>query len=503
MTSSTHSQQGIAHLGLIALVVIAGIGVVLFATGRFSLPTPANLKQMVEKSSSSRSSVFTALMPNPIKDKAVSAKISAKDGGELKLTDAKGIETTLVIPPTSLKNDTTITLSPLSQVPIEGYTSSLSNGVLIEPAGVKFSPPAVLVFNFKPGNNSPSLFGAGSSANTAPSTNLPASSNDEQKQVEEQKDYIKKLWQSGQMLGVSDNRLTPTIDTTGLQRVPTSAGIVYTNTNNGSVGLAPSQVSSDGTYVSTPVAESGAYTPDDISSEKAKDHAENSATSVSIACTMTNLAALNKALSGNASTGETLAYRGTLRECLDEKIAELEYRCKNDPMKVRHLEFSILQALAQKFFGNTDRDDKLRKIMVSCTREYKIGGYGSNGPSTLTIQAKVCGFIDDTWNGSDKFHIQVGPGFLDYSGSSSFTPPAFGGGFQVTGQGNTVATGLSYAYSGAVANAYFDNEKTFTFAAPASVVVKTPIVLVGNACSSKLPNETDTLPPIEPLPDSQ
>lgn len=126
---------------LILLIVIFSSSLVFIISNPSGNPAASLLNKNVLKTKA----------PKLIDSQRVTKKISSATGGTISVKGKNGIYYTLNIPPGSLKQDTDISLTPLDEIPIEGFNSQPDPGVLIGPAGVTFNPPGQVNI----GNNPP------------------------------------------------------------------------------------------------------------------------------------------------------------------------------------------------------------------------------------------------------------------------------------------------------------------------------------------------------------
>jgi len=106
--------------------------------------SPAAASTIPGSATSSRAAKPFALTYARDDTRAVSKRIEAEDGGTLEVTNAAGDLIRLQIPRDTLLYDETLTLTPLEGIGgIDGATRLV--GVAMEPSGVKFTSPAVLV----------------------------------------------------------------------------------------------------------------------------------------------------------------------------------------------------------------------------------------------------------------------------------------------------------------------------------------------------------------------
>ena len=272
------------------LFLIIPIIVVIIAAVILIKPKTLPLTKQINKNQ-----VYRVLTPKPIESQAVSKLITVKDGGKLKLNGDKGEEITLFVPPNALDKDTTLKMSPLSEVPIENYTSSKGNGVLIEPISTKFKIPASITFDFKP-----------------------------EKQADP---FAQMSGTSGNVQGVQTEATpspTPNIPPGG-PFFTGSDGIIHTDPDNGSSSISPTSSSDDGSKVSAPVDKGGTETPDEIDEGEANKFGDQAAGNLASNCSPQNTQMFFDALRYSRSEFDASSYgfaMAGIKQCLDEKYKE-------------------------------------------------------------------------------------------------------------------------------------------------------------------------------------
>ena len=419
----------------VGLLAVIGIIFVLLKFSGIPAPFPAlkNTAVQTENTEEATGSVLKVKKPVVVESTTVSKLLTAKDGGKLMLTDPKGTEVTFYVPPESLEKDTEFKLSALSEVPIVDYTSSLGNGVLIEPKEVKFKIPASITFNFSPTKKE-------EGQNTVPSEVLPQNVTG--------------------VLGIETSITpTPTI-------VNNNRGIIIVADKAEDSKVEPTANSQDGKQSSAPVNQTGAYVPDEITPEKAAKWMDHILRSMNAGCNSAKLDALFTAYEKAQSVDDSKFARVNIKQCLKDRLNDMEGKCKNNKMLLRRRDINILIILLE---SQKMQDEKLRaiKLKAECTAEYQIKGENStsinSGVISYRIDAKVCGYLDDFWDGKERGDITV-PGTPAHHWIDdivSFVLPPSGGSFFAKAGGGTysaVTLGGIYSFSEnyALATGYYN-----------------------------------------------
>lgn len=355
----------------VGLLAVIGIIFVLSKFSGIPAPFPAlkNTINQTETTEEATGSVLKVKKPVIVEGTTVSKLLTVKDGGKLMLTDPKGTEVTFYVPPESLEKDTEFKLSALSEVPIVDYTSSLGNGVLIEPKEVKFKIPASITFNFSPTKKE-------EGQNVVPSN----------------------------VLGIETSITpTPTI-------VNSNRGIIIIADKAEDSKVEPTTNSQDGKQSSAPVNQTGAFVPDEITPEKAAKWMDHILRSMNAGCNAAKLDALFTAYEKAQSVDDSKFARVNIKKCLEDRLNDMEGKCKNNKMLLRRRDINILIILLE---SQKMQDEKLQaiKLKAECTAEYQIKGESSaeinSGVMSYKIDAKVCGYLDDFWDAKEAGDITV------------------------------------------------------------------------------------------------
>ncbi|MDD5489506.1 MAG: hypothetical protein PHP25_02410 [Candidatus Moranbacteria bacterium] len=455
--------KGCLACGIVAVVVVVLliIGFVALNFLRFWFPPTFLLGLFshlsgIENVGQFSSSGLGKNQPVPNMANAVKKLIKAKDGGTIEATTESGLTTTLNIPPDSLSEDTEVVLAPNENTPdgTEDPGSADDPGVTVGPPGTTFEPDATITFSFVPSQLTGTVVpGAGS-----------GSGNSRSRDDESDRDR-----NSG-------------------KRFPDSAVIVYTN--NGSATPVPTDHSDDGTAISGPISGSGSAEADDPTPAESENMAENAAAASGGTCSPEFL----QAMAGATQSGRpgSQAAQAALQDCLNTEW--LNNLCVNDPVKLRRIYFEQRIALARRFDERAAR--VIEDLMNQCQARYHFGGEGINPQSTggitpfSSLDATVCGYIDDEWTANEVYELHAGQGTAHtIDGTGNFSLPAGGGAFygSVRGENQMAIIGQGVAIpnfeAGFTAN--FDGNKTIRnlYLVPAGVNVSSaPIELQEKPC---------------------
>lgn len=426
---------------VIVVLVIGG----LFFFLKNKMPTSNNKKvaELTEKIPGLV--ILKTKMPIPDNQLAVTKTIGTT-GGEISLKDSKGVLVNLTIPAGSLSQDTAITLSPLTEVPIENYTSKLGNGVLIEPEGLKFSKNATLTFDFKPSKTSSGFTGQSKAA---------------------------------------------------LNSLPKTAGIIHIDSLKNQISSAHALMSKYGSKLSASISSLSSFVPDDLSGSNGDGIAGSelpTAAGSEGVCSQQFLNAAVKIIEDAQATGDTETANGVygvLQDCGKKMVDNLENKCKENPMQLRRRDFANVIEIVQGI-GPEEQSARVQKLMMDCRREYSISSSQievvQQGTSVYEIDAKLCGYLDEQWVGTEVADYVLSISHQRYSGKIAFTLPQGGGDFDMTTSGKLVANSLLgdmvFPYSGQGQKASYDNQKNITvhYQGYGKFDVEAPITVKNNGC---------------------
>lgn len=396
------------------------------------------------------STAFKTKEPKANKKLSVSKLIKKDEGGELILKDPKGVEVKFYVQKDSLSEDLTITISPLEEVPIESYESTLSNGVLIEPDGLVFSKNALLTFDFSPGDKS-------------------------------QKNSLSE-----------------------------KSGVIHVDSVARRVSDAKAQRFAYGKKLVVGVKSLSSYVPDDLSGQKGEDVTMNDIQNAVADATVGNGPSSGDPCSGTfmkAALGEMANIQmasgsdpaagdiwAMLQECGKNVVDELERKCKENPMQLRRIDFYAAMELNQ-LLGNNEQSKRAEQLMKDCKREYSFGAEKQvsveQGVSIYKIEAKMCGYIDEKWQGTELSDYTLLQAHQFYNGDVTFKMPFGGGPFVMETDGTLTAQSpftadMSFPFVGDGQVANFDGNKTVTvfYEAYGRFDVEAEIMMKDNKCET-------------------
>jgi hypothetical protein len=399
--------------------------------------------------------------------KAVKKMITAKDGGMVEVTSENGMTTTLIIPPESLEENTEIIIAPNESDPDDenGSDEPEDPGVTVGPPGTTFDPPATISFSFIPSQTA---------ANVVPGTGQ--SGNSQNRNGSSERDESR-----------DSNR-----------RFPNSAVIVFTN--NGSASPVPTNREDNGATISGSIGGSGAAEPENPTEDEAEDMVDSAAATGGGACTGEYIEALARMVavaSANGNSAATARYESEIRRCNDESLDHLRRLCENNPIQLRRKDFQNRLALAQALPASSGTASEIERLMNECQARYHFHGEGihpSSGSGVIlfaSLDASVCGYLDDQWTGSQYF--REGTEYQNtayvFEGTSQFSLPKNAGAFSGTtrGSNNLTVSGigvgtpqLDFGFDG-----YFDGSstiQTLNLYPPGTTISGTPIELQEKPC---------------------
>lgn len=170
---------------------------------------------------------------------------------------------------------------------------------------------------------------------------------------------------------------------------------------------------------------------------------------------------------GNHVKAESLLQ--SIQNCVQNEVQSLEQECKDKPMRLRRKRFLRAIELAQGF-GFETIYARAVELMKSCKREYSLNGEKTEsvekGISIYTLNAKVCGYMDDEWEGQEVADYTLLQAHQVYTGRVKFSFQGKGKKeceFQMTTEGKTVANApigpSTFPYKGLSQRGEFDGEK--------------------------------------------
>lgn len=429
-------------LYIVIVVLIVGGGLFFFLNKNKVLTPTADKKTVDLAKKIPNFAVLKTRQPKPDSQLAISSTISAAKGGEISLSDSKGVLVKLSIPAGSLSQDTDITLSPLQEVPIENYTSKLGNGILIEPEGLKFSQNASLTFDFKPGK-------AGQPSET-------------------------------------------------LNSLPKKAGIVHVDSLKDRINNTYAIRSKYGSKLFASIGSASSFVPDDLSGSNGEAVAESELPAAAAdlgVCSQQFLNAATKIIEYAQAVGDNETANGVyevLQDCGKKMVDDLENKCKENPMQLRRRDFVNVMEIVQAI-GPLEEAQRAEKLMMDCRREYSITSSKSaiiqQGTSTYSIDAEVCGYLDEQWEGQEIADYSILGAHQRYTGAITFTLPRDGGEFDMTTAGELLAQSrftadMTFPFSGQGQSAFYDNQKKIIvhYVGYGIFDVDAPITVKDNKC---------------------
>lgn len=446
-------------LYIVIIVLIIGGGLFFFFNNKgipkkngVGQPTSVADKKIVDWATKiPHFAVLKTKEPKPDYQLSVTRTISAVQGGEIGLTDSKGVSVKLLIPAGGLSQDTDITLSPLEEVPIENYTSKLGNGVLVEPEGLKFSKNATLIFDFKPNENG----------------NLAA----------------------GQPLNIPDT-------------LPKEAGVVHVDSLQNRVNNTNAVRSIYGSKLLASISSLSSFVPDDLSGSNGEAVAESELPTEAADLGVCSQQLINTALKlgsyaeffGDEKTASGIL--DVLMDCSKRAVDNLETKCQENPMQVRRQDIMNVMDMTQRI-GPVEEASRAEQLMNDCKREYTMSGSKTvdvdQGTSTYSIKAKLCGFLDEKWEGTETADYTLIGAHDHYVGAVTFTLPQGGNGgdFYMTTDGQGVASSpftgdIAVPFSGQGNLAFYDGQKSIivNYQGFGNFNVDAPIVMGDNKCDT-------------------
>ena len=442
--------------------------------------------------------VLKSKTPKPIPDKTVSQKIEAKKGGLIQLTTPAGVTVALFIPPGGLQQDTTMTLAPIEEPPVENIPPAPDPGVIIGPPGVPINPPGSITFSFIPSQPA-----AGS---VVPGTN--GSGDSQASDILSQAGFGN--------LPTTGNNNTITIppagggNTQGDGQTWPDYGVLFFIDPSGHVQIIPTHRSSDHKVLTGPISQTGTVSPTSPGAQGSDAAVAQAAANGGGACTQEFVnAAAGMLAQAQASGNKTAAsrYAKAIKDCSDQSLDYLKKLCNGDRRLVRREDFTSRLALMNALPESSNHVAELTKLEQDCVAQYLIKGGGENPSSTAdvvlqaSVDAGVCGYVDDEWKGTDTYDTiaEGGKGQHHFEGKNSFVLPARGGGFTAVSQGqHTVivigrnvpipVTGLGFA-------GFFDGQTGVNLMMYGGVPINTEIIEESRNCTQPPP----PLVPIEPI----
>ena len=416
------------------------------------------------------STFFVVKSPQPVTARQVSALMTVKAGGTLTLTDAKGMVATLYIPSGALKQDTTITMAPLQEVPIAEFTGALSNGVVIEPEGLRFAKNAQLTFDF---TSKKSLSVATSPIRLASNEDNAALLERLKSHPEEIENFMKTqldgATQEMQKLGVSVKSLDGGVPVVKLpamtsamngtkavkNTLPKLSTVIHVDHQTGRVNIAETTRSIYGSKITAVVTSLSSFPVVDLGGSMGKglgqNDLQNGAADAGGACTPGFISAMLRIASwqqGSGEPGGDATAMQAVEDCGKAALEEMKQRCEADPIHVTRREMFGLNQMLQQL-GLEPEAEQAKELMQSCKRIYSVSADVDvavpEGKSTYGISAQLCGYLDEQWVGTEiidyKLDLDDGAWVQHVlTGDIRFTLPHGGGQFQMATRGTLIAS---------------------------------------------------------------
>lgn len=416
--------------------------------------------------------------------KTITKRITAKDGGHVTAQTASGLYFTLNIGPGSLEKDTDISITPIEESPIENYPDPDDPGVVIGPPGTNLGNGSSVTVSEDPpapepdgSGAGPGTTGAGGGTTSTPPTTPPGTPPTTPPGIPP--GTSGDIPDLGNLAGLFGNNLSTT---TPSENPPSQGGTTGNtgtrgndrNTDNGSpngsslgfprftdktviifvgygggVSAVPTERSDDGDEISGPIDETGATSTDDPTGEESEDITDNAAANSGAAsggaCTGEYIEALARTIATASAAGDTAAvsrYESEIRRCNSESANHLQYLCDNDPVRLRRKDFENRLALARALPASEGTASVIEWLMNDCQTRYHFYGEGfapGSGEAGVTIfsslDANVCGYVDDEWAGVQNYRISAEGGSHVFEGTTKFKLPSGGGQFSGTSHG--------------------------------------------------------------------
>ena len=391
------------------------------------------------------------------------------------MTTESGLTVTLVIPPNSLSGDTTITLTPNEDNPVDGITPPPDPGVTIGPPGTNFGPPATVTFT--PSSAAGTLVPTGNTPSVSADPSAPGGFS------------VSPGRQGGRGRNTPSDSSSPFSD---------NAVIVFAD-DNGQVEAIPTSRTDDGSGIEGPVDGSGSTIPDDPDPQGAQNLASNAGAASGGACTGEYIEALARTIATASAAGDTAAisrYESEIRRCNDESADHLKYLCDHNPIQLRRKDFENRLALARALPASSGTASEVERLMNECQNKYRFRGEGTIPEAAAygimllsSLDAEVCGFLDDEWMGTQTYEMSPEPNTAHtFEGKTKFRLPPNGGQFSGTshGENSYVVTGrgvaipdLDFGFTGNFdGNATIANLDIY----PEVIIPSVPITLEDKSC---------------------
>ena len=382
--------------------------------------------------------------------KTVTKRISAKNGGQITVRTASGLYFTLKIAPGALEKDTDITLTPISESPIEGYPNPDDPGVVIGPENTNLGDGSTVTVSedppVEPADPGGSTTDPGTGTGPGGTTNPPGTPPENPPDTPPGTPPTAPPGTSGELPDLSHladllgnntmttnpsgnpsgggttgnmgaNRDDRNTGSGGSNRDGTSPGrfsdktvIIFTGYGGGGVSPVPTEPSEDGDSATGPVDQTGGTTVDDPDESEAEDLTKNAAAASGGTCSPEFIDAI-KAMADIPGYPAGSIMARTLDDCLN--LEWLRDKCQNNPIALRRLYFKERLRIAADLQAPAEKVEEINRLMNECVARYEISASGSDSslgvPMSATANLWVCGYLDDTWQGTMAYQI-VPPG---------------------------------------------------------------------------------------------
>jgi hypothetical protein len=237
---------------------------------------------------------------------------------------------------------------------------------------------------------------------------------------------------------------------TGSPRFTNTVLIIFTGYGGG-VNPVPTEPSDDGDSISGPVDTTGGTSTDDPTPDEAQALADNArAASGGGACTSGYIEALARVVATASAAGDTTAvsrYESEIRRCNDGSLDHLKRLCENNPIQLRRKDFENRLSLARALPASSGTASEIERLMNGCSARYHFHAEGINpasaGDVTIfsSLDANVCGYLDDKWTGNQVYQLNAGDGSgHNFEGTAEFSLPQNAGSFLGISHGSNAFT---------------------------------------------------------------
>ena len=470
----------------------------------------------------------SVIIPRPAKlltDQKVTKKILAKDGGEVEVVSANGYTYRITVAPGVLRSDVTIDLTPLEEAPFE-YPPDTSGQPADPPpdpgVDVTVDPPqppqppqppnppeppdeppvdptdrdtGIELYIFPPGFGRRTMQTGGDPGQQAAdlmaglglgnlSMFISPSPTPQNAQPAEPKKPA-----PGESTGKTPDVIV-LIPRDGRPRIRIPSPVWASNGHTEPPDGGGTDVPEGG----------GTATPDGTENGKGDDQVDQAAANSGGRCSPEFINAVANVYGSAGRAGNvdaTNRYSGVLEECEEEIIGYIKRLCQSDRRLLRRVDFTTARKLLGLAHAGLDRFTEVATLEQQCKGSYTITDHGeAPGSGTAgvtmegTIDASVCGYFDDLWDGTTTYTLRVsGAAVHTYEGTETFRLPARGGSFSAadtSGVHNFMAVpGAPLPDLGFTGS--FDSQYTVDVVIYPAISLKIEIPLVSTECSEAPP----------------